>query len=66
MNYEKAIKLDPEYDEAYYNLAVSQFLQQEYTSAMLNIKEALRIANGHEQYAELEREIAKRQENINL
>jgi hypothetical protein len=38
MNYEKAIKLDPEYDEAYYNLAATQFMQDEYTSAMLNIR----------------------------
>jgi tetratricopeptide (TPR) repeat protein len=27
MNYDKAIRLDPGYDEAYYNLAVSQFIQ---------------------------------------
>ena len=27
MNYEKAVKLDTEYDEAYYNLAVTQFMQ---------------------------------------
>jgi Flp pilus assembly protein TadD len=27
MNYDKAIKLDPQSDEAYYNLAVTQFIQ---------------------------------------
>jgi len=43
MNYEKAVKLDPEYDEAYYNLAVTQFMQEEYTSALLNIEQARRI-----------------------
>ena len=43
MNYEKAVKLDPEYDEAFYNLAVTQFMQEEFTSALLNIREAVRI-----------------------
>jgi len=43
MNYEKAVKLDPEYDEAFYNLAVTQFMQEEYTSALVNIREAVRI-----------------------
>ena len=43
MNYEKAIRLDPGYDEAFYNLAVTQFLQEEYTSAKLNIDLALKI-----------------------
>jgi tetratricopeptide (TPR) repeat protein len=43
MNYEKAIRLDPGYDEAFYNLAVTQFLQQEYTSSKLNIESALKI-----------------------
>lgn len=43
MNYEKAIRLDPGYDEAFYNLAVTQFIQEEYTSAKLNIDHALKI-----------------------
>jgi tetratricopeptide (TPR) repeat protein len=43
MNYEKAIRLDPGYDEAFYNLAVTQFIQEEYTSAKLNIDLALKI-----------------------
>jgi tetratricopeptide (TPR) repeat protein len=43
MNYEKAIRLDPGYDEAFYNLAVTQFLQQEYTSSKMNIESALKI-----------------------
>lgn len=37
MNYDKAVRLDPGYDEAYYNLAVTQFIQEEYSSAKLNI-----------------------------
>ena len=64
MNYEKAVKLDPEYDQAFYNLAVTQFMQEEYTSAMINIKEALRIDGQNENYVELEREIVKRKDNI--
>lgn len=43
MNYEKAIRLDYDYDEAFYNLAATQFIQQEYTSAKLNIDKALKI-----------------------
>jgi tetratricopeptide (TPR) repeat protein len=43
MNYEKAVRLDPQYDEAYYNLAVCEFLQSEYMSAQLNIDQALII-----------------------
>lgn len=43
MNYEKAIRLDPGYDQAFYNLAVTQFIQEEYTSAKLNIDHALKI-----------------------
>jgi len=43
MNYEKAIKLDPQSDEAFYNLAVTLYIQEEYTSAQLNIKQALKI-----------------------
>jgi tetratricopeptide (TPR) repeat protein len=43
MNYEKAIRLDPGYDEAFYNLAVTQFIQEEYTSCKLNIDQALKI-----------------------
>lgn len=43
MNYEKAVRLDPAYDEAYYNLAATQFIQQEYTSSKLNIDNALKI-----------------------
>ena len=64
MNYEKAVKLDPEYDQAFYNLAVTQFMQEEYTSATINIKEALRIDGQNENYVELEREIVKRKDNI--
>jgi len=43
MNYEKSIRMDPGYDEAYYNLAVTQFMQEEYTSAKLNVTQALKI-----------------------
>lgn len=50
MNYERAVKLDNEYDEAFYNLAVTQFMQEEYSSAMLNIREALRIDKGNPNY----------------
>jgi tetratricopeptide (TPR) repeat protein len=50
MNYERAVKLDSEYDEAFYNLAVTQFMQEEYSSAMLNIREALRIDKGNPNY----------------
>lgn len=64
MNYDKAIRLDPAYDEAYYNLAVSQFIQQEYTSAKLNIEHALKIDSVNESYVELSAQITKRLENI--
>ena len=53
MNYEKAVKLDTEYDEAYYNLAVTQFMQEEYTSAMMNIGYAVKIDPENETYLEL-------------
>jgi rhomboid protease GluP len=53
MNYDKAIRLDPGYDEAFYNLAVTQFLQEEYTSAKLNIDHALKIDPNSEPYREL-------------
>ena len=43
MNYEKAVRLDPAYDEAYYNLAVCHFMQSEYVSAQLNVEQALHI-----------------------
>lgn len=50
MNYEKAIRLDPGYDEAFYNLAVTQFLQEEYTSAKLNIEQAVKIDPNNDAY----------------
>ena len=53
MNYEKAIRLDPGYDEAFYNLAVTQFLQEQYSSAMLNIEQATRIDCVNPVYKEL-------------
>ena len=64
MNYEKAIRLDPGYDEAFYNLAVTQFLQEEYSSAMLNIEQATKIDCVNPVYKELAGEIVKRIENI--
>ena len=64
MNYEKAVRLDPGYDEAFYNLAVTQFLQEEYSSAKLNIDQATRIDCVNPAYKELAGEIAKRIENI--
>lgn len=64
MNYEKAIRLDPGYDEAFYNLAVTQFIQEEYTSSKLNIDNALKLDSTNESYRELEREVSKRLENI--
>lgn len=64
MNYEKAIRLDPGYDEAFYNLAVTQFLQEQYSSALLNIEQAIKIDCVNPTYKELAAEITKRIENI--
>jgi rhomboid protease GluP len=60
MNYEKAVRLDPAYDEAYYNLAVCEFMQSEYISAQLNIEQALHIDPKNDIYIELKSQIANR------
>ena len=64
MNYQKAVKLDGEYDQAFYNLAVTQYMQEEYSSALVNIREALRIDRTNESYVELEREIGLKQTGL--
>lgn len=63
MNYEKAVRLDPAYDEAYYNLAVCQFMQSEYVSAQLNVEQALHIDPTNETYLELKMQVATRISN---
>jgi len=60
INYEKAVRLDPAYDEAYYNLAVCEFMQSEYISAQLNIEQALHIDPKNDTYIELKSQIANR------
>ena len=49
-NYERAVRLDPGFDEAFYNLAVCQFFQEEFVSAGFNIAEALKMDSSNETY----------------
>lgn len=60
MNYERAVRLDPGFDEAFYNLAVTQFMQEEYASAGFNIGEALKMDSQNEAYLELREQISER------
>ncbi len=66
MNYQKAVKLYEQYDEAYYNLAVTQFIQEQYSSAQLSARNALRLQSDNEAYQELCKEIEKRIDNLSM
>ena len=44
-NYEKAIKLNSKYDEAFYNLAVMLYIQKSYFNAKMNIDKAIACSN---------------------
>ena len=52
-NYEKAVVLNSEFDEAYYNLAVSLFMQGYMNECKLNIEKALRLNRSVPEYKEL-------------
>ena len=39
-------------------------MQEEYTSALINVREAVRIDGTNETYIDLEREISKRKDNL--
>ena len=41
--YKKAIKLDPNYSEAHYFLALSYFLTNRYKEALISIKKSIRL-----------------------
>lgn len=49
-NYEKAIKMNPNLDEAYYNLAVCLYMQGNFIEAQLNIQKALKISHKNDIY----------------
>ena len=49
-NYEKAIKMNPNLDEAYYNLAVCLYMQGNFIEAQLNIQKALKKRNKNDIY----------------
>ena len=57
-NYEKAVALNSEMDEAYYNLAVCLFLQGYFNECKLNVQRALRANPKVTEYAELLKEVA--------
>ena len=57
-NYEKAVTLNNEMDEAYYNLAVCLFLQGFFNECKLNVQKALRVNNKNPEYQELLKEVS--------
>lgn len=56
-NYEKALKLNENYDEAHYNLAVCLYIQENYYNAKLAIRKAMELSPKNDNYIELETNI---------
>lgn len=57
-NYEKAIALNNELDEAYYNLAVSLYLQGHFNECKLYVKQAMKKNGSVKEYEDLMREVS--------
>ena len=57
-NYEKAVALNSDMDEAYYNLAVCLFLQGYFNECKLNVQRALRANPKVAEYTELLKEVS--------
>lgn len=52
-NYENAVQLNPNLDEAHYNMAVCLFLQANYHHSQLSIDKALKLSPDNTHYKEL-------------
>jgi rhomboid protease GluP len=59
-HYERAIKYNSQFDEAYFNVAVILYRQDSFFNAKMNIEKALRINNTQEHYLELHSHIQER------
>ena len=59
-NYENAVRLNNHLDEAYYNMGVCLYLQENYKSAQLHVHKALVLSPDNQNYIELESELKKK------
>lgn len=59
-HYERAIKSNSQFDEAYFNVAVILYRQESYFNAKMNIEKALTINKTEENYLELHSHIEER------
>lgn len=62
---EKAIKLDPSFDEAFFNLALINLEQKELEEAKENIQQAIKLNPNQQNYADLLQEINRQLQSSN-